>query len=190
MIGQRWFAVGVLMLSMVGVFVPSTVLAQHGPGRHGRGSRAAPAYDASREATFHGIVIDVKSGRSVMNRLLGIHTFGVGPKGTHEKRLVFKSDTQTIEIHLGPSVFLDEQKVDIRKGDRLEVIGSRFMHGESSVVLAREIRKGDSVWTLRDSGGQPLWTLPPEARGFWTKKKVLIVVVAAKVALLATVLRH
>jgi hypothetical protein len=188
MIRQRWCTLGILILTALAVSVPSATLAQHGPERHGTG---APVYDVTREGTFQGTVTDVKSGRSVMNRLLGIHTFGLGPKGTHEKHLLLKTGTETIAIRLGPRAFLDEQKVDIRKGDTLEVIGSRVTLGDSPVVLAREIRKGDITWTLRASSGQPLWmSTPTEARRFWTKKKVLLVVVAAKVALLATVLRH
>ena len=79
----------------------------------------------------------------------------------------------------------------LRNGDTVEVTGSRVTIGNSQVVLAREMRKGDDTWTIRDAAGQPLWNAgPTEARGFWTTKKVLLVVVVTKVALLATVLRH
>ena len=82
--------------------------------------------------------------------------------------------------------------MEIKKGDGLEVIGSRITVDQSQVVLAREIRKGDTAWTLRDATGQPLWSsVPTERRGFWTKKKVVLVtIVAAKVVALATVLKH
>jgi hypothetical protein len=183
------FTVGVVTLSSFGVFVPSPVVAQHGPGRHGPGS--GPAYDTTTEATFTGTVADVKSGRSLFSRLVGIHTLGLGHKGAQEKQLVVKTDTNIVQIHLGPTAFLTEKKVEIRKGDTLEVTGSRVTIGDSQVVLAREIRKGDSSWTLRDVAGQPLWSAAEtETRGFWTKKKILFTVVAVKVALLATVLRH
>jgi hypothetical protein len=59
------------------------------------------------------------------------------------------------------------------------------------VVLARELRKADKTWTLRDVTGQPLWSGPQtEERGFWTTKTVLIAVVVTKLVLLATILRH
>jgi hypothetical protein len=199
-IGWGWPTLGVLALSAAGVCVPTIGLAQHGPGRHGLGTsqqehgtatHAGPVYDPTSEVTFQGVVEDVKSGRSVLSRVLGIHTFGVGPKGMHEKVLLLKTGTETIAIRLAPTAFLKEQRVEIGEGDTLEVIGSRVAMGDAHVVLAREIRKGDSAWTLRDSAGQPLWaSSPTEARGFWTRKKVLLVVVAAKVVLLATVLRH
>jgi hypothetical protein len=179
---------GIALLS-ASVFVPSTVVAQHGPGRHERGS--GPAYDTTTEATFAGTVTGVKSGRSLFSRLLGVHTLGLGHKGVQEQQLLLKTDTETVQVHLGPAAFLREQKVEIRKGDTLEVIGSQVTVGASKVVLAREIRKGTNTWTLRDTAGEPLWgAAQPQERRFWTKKKVLLTAVAVKVALLATVLRH
>jgi hypothetical protein len=106
-------------------------------------------------------------------------------------QLLLRTETGTIEMKLGPSAFLTEKQVKIQKGDALEVTGSRVTFGESHVVLAREIRKGDTMWTLRDAPGQPLWSpVQTERRGFWTKKKVLLAIIAAKVVAVATVFRH
>ena len=173
----RWFTVGVIALWSFGVFVPSTVFAQHGAGMHGPGSaqqQQAPAYETKSEATFTGTVADVNTG---------------GPGRLTQ--LLLKTVTGTVLIHLGPTLFLEAKSVEIREGDTLEVTGSRVTLGDAPVVLAREIRRGDNVWTLRDATGQPLWnSVQTEARGFWTKKKILLTAVAVKVALLATVLRN
>lgn len=76
--------------------------------------------------------------------------------------------------------------MEIRKGDALEVTGSRVTIGESHVVLAREIRKGANAWTLRDAAGQPLWSpVQKEPRRFWTKKKIFLFVLAGKAAIIA-----
>jgi hypothetical protein len=71
-------------------------------------------------------------------------------------------------------------------------VGSRLSDGEPARILAREIKKGNAVWTLRNATGQPRWTAASEQPGrFWTKKKVIVIgIVAAKVVALATVLRH
>jgi hypothetical protein len=192
-IKNGWFAG--ITLSSLGVFAPSTVFAQHGPDRHGPDSvqrrHEGPAYDTTSEATFKGTVADVKTGRSALYWLSRIHTLGLGHTGVQEKQLLLRTDTGTVEIHLGPTAFLTEKKVEIREGDTLEVSGSRVTIGESQVVLAREIRKGDSTWTLRDATGQPLWSSSQtEPRGFWTTKRVILAIVVVKVAALATVLRH
>jgi hypothetical protein len=183
------FIIGIVTLSSLGVFGPSTVVAQHGPGRHG--PTRGPAYDTTTEATFTGTVADVKNGRSFWSRLVRIHTLGLGHKRVQDQQLLVKTDMEAVRVHLGPTAFLTEKKVEIRKGDTLEVTGSRVTIGDSQVVLAREIRKADQAWTLRDAAGQPLWSAnQTEARGFWTTTKVLLAVIAVKVALLATVLSH
>ena len=182
MISRTWFA-GVAMLSSLGMFVPSRVLAQHGPGRHGPDS--ALVYDTNSEETFKGIVTEVKMGRSALYWLSQIHTLGLGHKGEQEKQLVMKTDTDTVEIHLGPTAFLTERKMDIGKGDALEVTGSHATIAQAHVVLAREIRKADSTWTLRDATGQPLWgSVETEARGFWTTKRVLLAAIVIKVVVI------
>lgn len=197
----RWFTVSVVSLWSLGVFVPSKVLAQHGPSRDDTRReqpqedpepQEGPAYDPSTEVIFSGTVTDVKGGGpGRLGWLMKVHTFGLGHKGVQEKELLLKTDTDMVRIHLGPTAFLTDQKVEIRKGDTLAVTGSRVTIGDSQLVLAREIRKADNTWTLRDAGGQPRWNVAQtEARGFWTTKKVLLTVVAVKVALLFTVLRH
>jgi hypothetical protein len=120
-----------------------------------------------------------------------VHTLGLGHGSANEKQLVLKTDTDTLHIHLGPTAFLRDRKVDIKEGDRLTVTGSHVRLGDSQVVLAREVRKGNTVWTLRDTAGRPLWSSGElESRRFWTRTKVLLIVVGVKVALLATVFRH
>jgi hypothetical protein len=170
----------VMTLSPLGVLVPTIAFAQHGP-----------AYDTTTEAEFKGTVKDVRTLRSQSSWFSRIHTLGVGHAGVEEKRLVLKTDTGTVEIHLGPTKFLAAQKAQIAKRDTLEVRGSRITIGESHVVLARVIRKGDTTWRLRDSTGAPLWnTSAGERRGFWTTRRVLVAIAVVKVVALATVLRH
>ena len=51
--------------------------------------------------------------------------------------------------------------------------------------------EGDDAWVLRDSTGQPLWrSVETTPRGCWTKKRVLVPVVAITAVALVTVLRH
>jgi hypothetical protein len=171
---------GVMTLLPLGVLLPATGYAQR-----------APAYDTTTEATFKGTVTEVKTHRPGASWFARIHTLGLAHTGAQEQQLLLKTDTGTVEIHLGPTEFLTAKKVEIGKHDTLAVRGSRIMLGESPVVLAREVRKGDSTWTLRDSTGRPLWSSSlSEPRGFWTTKRVLVAIAVVKVVALATVLRH
>jgi hypothetical protein len=196
----RWFTVGVVALWSLGACVPSTVLAQHGPSTgdsrperpQENPDQEGPTYDPNTEVTFTGTVTDIKTGGpGRLGWLMKVHTLGLGHQGAQETQLLLKTDTDTVRIQLGPTAFLTDQKVEIRKGDTLAVTGSRVTMDDSPLVLARELRKADNTWTLRDAAGQPLWSAAQtERRGFWTTKKVLLTVIAVKVVLLFTVLRH
>jgi hypothetical protein len=157
-----------------------------------RAAQEIPTYDPNTEGTFTGTVADVReSGLGPLGWVTRVHTFGLGHQGPDNKQLVFETDTDSLRVHLGPTAFLRDRKVEITTGDRLSITGSRVTLGGSDVVLAREIRKGDAVWTLRNAAGEPLWNpTGPERRRFWTTTKVVLIVVAAKVALLATVVSH
>jgi hypothetical protein len=50
-----------------------------------------------------------------------------------------------------------EDGMAVASGDMLTVLGSRITMGGISVVLAREITRGDKTWTLRDPAGVLLW---------------------------------
>src|SRR5688572_17931625 len=112
MIRRPWFTGGVVALWALGVFGQSTVCAQHGPGRHAPGSER-PAYDTKSEATFKGMVADVKSSRSALYWLVRIHTLGQGQMGAQEKKVILQTGTETVEVQLGPTAYLTEKSVDI-----------------------------------------------------------------------------
>ena len=170
---QTSFAACAIAL-LLGVFGQSTVLAQHGPGRHRADSvpSRGPTYDVRNEVIVRGTVVGVNAGAD-----------GLGEPKTSERetQLLVESDTDTLMIHLGPTAFLGVKGVAIRNGDTVQVIGSPTAVGESHVLLAREVRSGTNVWTLRSTTGQPLWSsVQAERRGFWTKKRFLIAAVAVK----------
>jgi hypothetical protein len=75
--------------------------------------------------------------------------------GTH---LVMKTEKQPVDVHVGPTAYLAEKGITFAKGDRLEVLGSRLTVENETVVIARQIKKGDKTWTLRDASGRPAWS--------------------------------
>jgi hypothetical protein len=124
---------------------PAALLAQ--PGRGGRdGPRL---YDTATEATVTGTVESVEqmAGRG------GGRGRGMGG-GIH---LMLKTATESLRVHLGPKVFLDERQVVVAPGDTLEITGSRVTVGGTKALIAKSIKKGEMVWTLRDGSGLPLW---------------------------------
>jgi hypothetical protein len=139
---QFWIsrAVGI---GAVFVLVAAASLAQ--PQRGGGG----PRYDLATEATLTGKVGTVEQ---VAGPGGGRGRRGLG--GTH---LTLETSIETLDVHLGPTAFLDEKKLAIANGDTLVITGSRVTVDGENVFIAREVRKGDSVVTLRDAAGLPLW---------------------------------
>jgi hypothetical protein len=139
--GSAQYAAGFAVL-MLFVAAPRLAQAQ-------RGGEDSPRYDVSTEATVTGTVESVEQitggggGRG-----------GRGLGGTH---LTLQTGKETLEVHLGPTAFLNEQKVSIAKGDTLVVVGSRVTVDSEPVFIAKQVKKGNSTWTLRDAAGLPLW---------------------------------
>jgi hypothetical protein len=83
-------------------------------------------------------------------------------RGTH---LVVKTDKETLEVHLGPTAYLNEKQIGIAKGDSLGILGSRVTMAGEPVLLARRIKRGQTEWTLRDATGRRLWSGRGRGRG-------------------------
>jgi len=105
-----------------------------------------PRYDLGTETTVTGTV----------ERLVSLPPPG-GGRGQGGTHLVLETDTETLEVHLGPTAFLAAQGIALAAGDTVEVLGSRVVIDDQPVLLARELTRGDDRWTLRDSSGRPAW---------------------------------
>jgi DNA polymerase III alpha subunit len=121
------------VIAVVGVATPA-LFAQ-------RGMRN---YNPATEVTVRGTVEEVRQV-----------TRGQGWSGTH---LTLQTDTGKLDVHLGPSRFLEAKKFAVSKGDQVEVIGSKVQYQGQDVLIAREITKGDHRLTLRNAQGIPAWS--------------------------------
>ena len=73
-------------------------------------------------------------------------------------------------VHVGPDDYLKQQGIEIKKGDRVEVTGSRLTtDGENLFVASNLILKGNGkVLTLRQNDGTPKWN---QGKGINSKSK-------------------
>ena len=140
---ERVSILGAAMLLVIGAV--SVLLAQT-PGT-GRG--ASPMYDVKTETTIKGTVESVETVTG---------TGGRGRRGLGGTHLTVKTEKETLEVHVGPTAYLTEKGITLAKGDTLEILGSRVTIDKEPVVIARQIKKGDNTWTLRDASGRPMWS--------------------------------
>lgn len=132
---------GLAIVAVLALVVP-VALAQGGMGQ----GKGMPKYDPATETTLKGTIEEVKEQECQMCRM--------GTTGTH---LMVKSGSETLEIHLGPTSFLNEKKFSFAKGDQIEVVGSKVKMGGTDALIAREVKKGDQTLTLRNAQGIPQW---------------------------------
>lgn len=133
---MKRLTMAVLMFVVFGLVV--TVMAQ-GPG--GRGMGFGP-YNTASETTVAGTVQAVQQ-----------HPGKRGGMGIH---LLLKTKDATLDVHVGPSWYLDKQGFQFAEGDTVEVTGSMLKTNDG--ILAKEIKKGDKTLSLRNATGRPLWT--------------------------------
>lgn len=112
------------------------------PGR-GMGPMGPMMYDTAKEVAVSGTVQDVKQMHGMR-----------GMTGTH---LIVKTTDAVLDVHVGPTPWLADQKYEFAAGDSLQIVGSRVTLNGVDSLIAREITKGETKMTLRDESGRPLW---------------------------------
>ncbi len=123
---------------MLAAFATAVLAQGRGPGS-GR-----PIYDPKTEVTLKGTVDDVMQ-----------QPFQGRRNGTH---LMLKTESETVEVHLGPTAYVQQKGFTFAKGDQVELIGSRVKLNGQDVVIARQITKDKQTLTLRDAQGFPAWS--------------------------------
>ena len=111
----------------------------------GQASQGMPhRYDPATEVTVTGSVEEV------------LHPNG--PNGMIGTHVTLKTDSGVMDIHIGPEMYISKQGFTIQRGDTLSVIGSKQIIGGKEALIAKEVKKGDKVLTLRDANGIPKWS--------------------------------
>lgn len=142
----------IAITTIVGSLATTTALAQQRV-QNLRGCGNAPVsvrgrmYSPASLETISGEVISV-------DRMTPIGR-GRGGGGVH---LLVKTNQETIEVHLGPAWYLENQNFSVAQGDRLEIKGSRVSTPGTLALIAAQVKKGNEVLVLRNEKGFPVWS--------------------------------
>ena len=101
-------------------------------------------YDLKTEETIKGTMDDFEVIKGKGNRG-GLH-------------ITLNTDKSKIDVHVGPTWYLDQINLDINKGDKLEIFGSKVTVGDDTFFIASKITKGNKEFSLRDKYGFPKWS--------------------------------
>jgi hypothetical protein len=129
----------------IAVLLPVTVFAQRGNGWCSNANNYNKMYNPKTVEEFKGTVVAVENITPEKGMSTGIHLS------------VKNAKNETVSVHLGPSWYVDNQDLQIAKGDAVTVKGSRVTYNNAPAVIAQTIAKGDDVLLLRDDQGNPNW---------------------------------
>ncbi|MBE0569525.1 MAG: DNA-binding protein [Deltaproteobacteria bacterium] len=145
---KRDAMIGVAVLAVLAATV-SLVAAEPGRGWKGSGGWGMGGgyqrmYNTATVETVSGTIesIDRTVPMKGMNR--GVH-------------LTLKAEKGPVAVHLGPEWYVERQDIELKKGDSVEVKGSRVTFAGNPAIIAAEVKKGDNVLKLRDDNGVPAW---------------------------------
>lgn len=115
-----------------------------GSGGWGHHSQYGRMYDSNNLTTISGEVISVDTFTPRSGMSGGMH-------------LQLKTDDETLDVHLGPAWYLQNQDIQIQLEDKIEVTGSKVDFNRQPAVMAASVKKGDTTLMLRDDSGFPVW---------------------------------
>jgi hypothetical protein len=102
-------------------------------------------YDPAKEVTVSATIQEVRQiPCDEQSRFTGTH-------------LIVKTDDREMEVMLGPTEFVDKQKFEMKAGDKVEITAVETQFAGKPALLAREVKKGEEVLTLREKNGRPMW---------------------------------
>jgi len=102
-------------------------------------------FDLAKIETLRGEIFKIEKFKPFRRAASGIHL------------VLLTSDNQSIDVHVGPSWYLDNQDTKLTKGDQIEVTGSIITYKGETAIIAAEIKRGDQLLKLRDEKGFPYW---------------------------------
>lgn len=140
------------LLLSIALFTSTTIMA---PAYAQESPDLTPANNVSiqRPRHFNPTTVETLSGKVVkVDRVA--RPGRRGGKGVH---LSLQTSEETVDVHLGPSWYLNEQPFSLKSGDQVEVTGPRVTDASSPTIIATQVKSGDTVLNLRDENGLPAW---------------------------------
>jgi len=146
-------------VAMLGLFSVTGAYAQKGQdqpccqaGASKMSAGSGRMFNPQTVETIRGEVIKVEETAPMRGMGHGVH-------------LLVKTGEGTIPVHLGPAWFIDNQEIQIKPHDKVEVRGSRISFQGKPALVAEQVTVGNEVLQLRDGSGRPTWAAWRRAGG-------------------------
>ena len=127
------------------VFALVLSIAPAGVGQKSELGVAVPKYNPAAEATFKGTVEEVRDRQCPVSGGMGAHL------------ILRMAGGNTIEVHLATTKFVKTYDLLFKKGDVVEVVGTKVQFEGVETIFAREVSRGGATFVFRDKSGTPIW---------------------------------
>jgi hypothetical protein len=101
---------------------------------------------------------DLNSIETISGEVISIDTFSPFNGMSQGIHLQVNTGKETVDVHLGPAWYLENQDISIEPKDKIEITGSRINFTGEPAIIAAEIKKGDATLILRDENGFTVWS--------------------------------
>lgn len=127
----------------------------NGP-QDGTGNKYGQANGNGKGRNSEKRLYDVNTVESISGTITNVErsSSNSGNSGTH---LEIKTENGTESVHLGPTFYTDEIKLNVETGNNVTVIGSRITYEGEKVIVAREVTFNGNTFKLREMDGTPEW---------------------------------
>ena len=142
---------GMIGMAVLAVWAVTVSLATAGPGRGWKGS-GGWGMGGGYQGMYNPATVETISG-TIESIVRTVPMKGMN-RGVH---VTFKAEKGPVSVHLGPEWYVERLDTELKKGDSIEVKGSRVTFAGNPAIIAAEIKKGDAVLKLRDDNGIPAW---------------------------------
>lgn len=116
-----------------------------GSGGWGHRGQYGMMYDSNTVETLTGKVVSVDTFTPIQGMSEGMH-------------LQLQAGNETVDVHLGPSWYLENQDIKILPQDKITVTGSIITFDGQTSMIANRVTKGNATLVLRDENGFPMWS--------------------------------
>ena len=96
-------------------------------------------------------------GKYVRGEVISVEKVGCGQGRRHGVHLLLQTAEGRVVVNLGPSWFVESQRMKVQPRDRIKVAGARVSCDGKPTLIATVVRKGDERLRLRGRDGTPRW---------------------------------
>lgn len=106
----------------------------------------------------YGRLFDTKTMATVTGEVLEMKQIFMTDKKVQCTHLLLLTKNDTLNVHLGPMWYVDQQDLKIKVNDTLEITGSQVTYEGHPVLVASRIVRGKESMNFRNSDGYPFWS--------------------------------